>query len=83
MIVFKYIILKVLKLLITERTSMMAIDCLFDTGLTIYMSASRYVTVVDRVETDCTLKLLLQFLRTDLEVNMVLRLFDDHGFLVR
>ena len=76
-VILEYVILKILKLLITKGTTMMAIDCLLNTGPAIYMTASRDVAISNRVETDCTLELCFKLLWTNLEVDVVL-LFDHH-----
>jgi len=49
MIVFKYIIFKLLQLLIAKGTTMMPIDCLLNTGFAISMAASSYITIIDGI----------------------------------
>lgn len=78
MIVLEHIVLELLEFLIAKRASMMPVDGLLDTGLTIYMSASRYVTVIDGIETYCTLELCFKLFWVYLKVYMVLLLFSDH-----
>jgi hypothetical protein len=57
MVVFEDIIFKVFKLLVAERTSVMPVYSLLNAALTIDMSTPRNVTIIDRIETNCTLKL--------------------------
>lgn len=83
MVIFEYIVLEVFELLIAKRTSMVPIDCLLNTGFAIYMSTSRYVTIINGIKANCTLKLSLKFLWTDLEVDVILWLFDDHMALMK
>lgn len=78
MIILEYVVLELLQFLIAKRASMVPVDCFFDAGLTIYMSTSRYVTVVDRIEAYCTLELCLKLFWVYLKVYMVLLLFSDH-----
>jgi len=59
MVVFKHILLEVLKLLVAEGASMIPIDSFLDTLVTVNMSTSRYVTVVNGSETDCTSEFVL------------------------
>ncbi len=77
MIILEHIIFEIIELLITEGTSMMPINRLFNTWSAIYMPASRYVTVIDGIEANRTLELSLKPLWTDLEVNVIL-LFYHH-----
>ena len=77
MIILEHIILEILEFLITEGTTMVAIDCLLNAWPAVYMAASGNVTVIDGIETNCTLKLGIKPLWIDLKVHVVL-LFDDH-----
>lgn len=78
MVVFKDIVLEVLKFLIAKGTSVVSVYRFLDTGSAIYMSTSSDVTVIDRVEANSALELRLQLFRTDLEVNVAALLLCDH-----
>lgn len=78
MIIFEYVIFEIFKLLVTKWAAMMPINCFLNTRLAIHMATSCYVTIINWIETYCTLKLSLQFLWIDFEVNMVLVLFTYH-----
>lgn len=78
MIVLEHVVLELLEFLIAKRASVMPVDCLFDAGLTINMSTSCYITIVDGIEAYCTLELCLKLFWTYLKIYMVLLLFSDH-----
>jgi maltodextrin utilization protein YvdJ len=59
MIILKNIIFELFELMITKRTTMMSINNFFDAALTIDMSASSNVAIVDLIETYSALKLIL------------------------
>jgi hypothetical protein len=62
---------------------MVPVDRLLNARPAIHMAAPSNVTVSDRIETDCALKLCFELLRADLEVGMVGLLLHHHtGFFV-
>ena len=82
MIIFKNIILEILKLLITKWATMMSIYRLLDTAFAINMPTSRYITVANLVEAYSTLKLSLQFYWTYFEVYVVFNFLGNHYLVV-
>lgn len=75
MVILKHVVLEILELLITERTSMMAVDCLLDARSAINMAASGDVAISDGIEADSTLEFCFELLWAYLEVDVIL-LFD-------
>lgn len=78
MIVFEDVVFEVFELLIAEGASVVSVNRLLNAGLTIYMPTPGNVAVIDWVETNCTLKLCLQLLRTDLKVDVAALLLRNH-----
>lgn len=66
MIIFEHIRFELFELLITERASMMTINNLLNTSLTKYMPASSNICIFYLVQTNCTLKLCLEFVSINL-----------------
>lgn len=78
MIVLENIVFELFQLLIAKWTAVMTIDCFLDACFAIYMATSRYVAIIDWIETYCALKLSLQLLWVYFEVYVILSLFADH-----
>ena len=71
MIILKHIHLEVLQLLRAKRTSMVSIHRLLNTVPAIYMTTPSYIAVCDRVQTDCALEFMLEFLGLDAKTIVV------------
>jgi hypothetical protein len=68
MVIFEDVILKIFKLLIAERTSVMSVNSLLNTAFAVDVAATCNIAVVNGVQTDGTLKLNFQFIWADFEV---------------